>query len=194
MEPAKPALRIFAASDSYGAILRTAMVSYLRSKGIQVEDYGEDKYYTAGERVAKSVAAGRSATDSPPYDTRGLLVCGTGTGVTVFANKIPTVYAVLCDSADVAKNARSINNCNVLCMGQFQTSPEKGQEIVDAWLATDFKAPCPASGNQPWNEEVFNFLTKSVDEMAEIGKPESLQISGAAKPESGVSQEGKAAA
>ncbi|CAI5464523.1 unnamed protein product [Closterium sp. Yama58-4] len=136
MDSAKPAFRVYAASDSYGATLRSAMVSYLRSRGIEVEDYGEDKYYTAAERVAKSVAADRSATDSPACDTRGLLVCGTGTGVTVFANKIPT------------------------------TSPEKGQEIVDAWLATEFKAPCPASGNQPWNKEVFDFLTNAPDEMA----------------------------
>ncbi|CAI5464345.1 unnamed protein product [Closterium sp. Yama58-4] len=189
MDSAKPAFRVYAASDSYGATLRSAMVSYLRSKGIEVEDYGEDKYYTAAERVAKSVAADRSATDSPACDTRGLLVCGTGTGVTIFANKIPTVYAVLCDTTDVAKNARSINNCNVLCMGQFQTTPEKGQEIVDAWLATEFKAPCPASGNQPWNKEVFDFLTNAPDEMAAVGMTESPQLPGC-----GVSQDGKAAA
>uniref|UniRef100_UPI0038B2F197 RpiB/LacA/LacB family sugar-phosphate isomerase n=1 Tax=Staphylococcus aureus TaxID=1280 RepID=UPI0038B2F197 len=67
-----------------------------------------------------------------------------------------------------AVNARSINNSNVLAVSGMSTSPEYGVQIVDAWLNTPFKAPCPASDFKPWPEEMVTFLDNSVAEMSTI--------------------------
>ncbi|XP_020596195.1 DNA damage-repair/toleration protein DRT102-like [Phalaenopsis equestris] len=93
--------------------------------------------------------------------------------VSIYANKLPRVYATTCTSVADAVNTRSINNCNVLCVSGMSTSPEDALEILDAWLKTPFKSPCPASGDQPWPTDIQSFLENSTAEMAQIPKPDS---------------------
>ena len=69
---------------------------------------------------------------------RGILVCGTGMGMAIIANKFPGVYAAVCENRTAAERARSINNSNVLTLGGFVTPPEEAKEIVEAWLMTEF--------------------------------------------------------
>lgn len=154
-------------TDHYSISLKDTLVSYLRSINIQVEDLGTSSYYSAAAEVGRRVS---QSTPSSSPEVRGLVACGTGAGVSIFANKFPGVFAVTCLTPADAVNARSINNSNVLAVSGKYTSAETAVEIVDAWLNTPFKSPCPASNNKPWPEEMERFLDKSLVEMAEIGK------------------------
>ncbi|CAF1939464.1 hypothetical protein Bca4012_075073 [Brassica carinata] len=169
-------LKIITGADAFGASLKDAMVSHLRSLGIAVEDTGVSSYYSVGSEV------GRRISSSSSSEIRGLVCCGTGVGVAMFANKFPGVYAATCLTVEDAVNARSISDCNVLALSGAKTSPETAVEIFDAWIGTPFKSPCPASGSEPWSSEISSFLDDSLSEMAQIGK--STDHLSPTKPES----------
>ncbi|XP_057439462.1 DNA damage-repair/toleration protein DRT102 [Lotus japonicus] len=158
--------KIIAGADELGTPLKDALVSHLRSLNIQVEDLGASSYYSAGAEVGRRVS--QSLSSSSP--ARGLVACGTGVGVAIFANKFPGVFAVTCLTPAEAANARSITNCNVLAVSGKYTSPVTATEILDTWLNTAFKAPCHANDDKPWPQEIESFLDNSLVEMAEIGK------------------------
>lgn len=160
-------LKIIAGADGFGCSLKDSLVSHLRSLNIEVEDLGTSSYYSVAAEVGRRV----SSASSP--DVRGLLACGTGVGVSIFANKYPGVYAATCLTPGEASNTRSINNCNVLSVSGMQTSTETAVEILDTWLKTPFKAPCPASNNEPWSQEQASFFDNSLNEMSQIGREES---------------------
>ncbi|KAK3007781.1 hypothetical protein RJ639_014158 [Escallonia herrerae] len=168
-------LKIIAGADSFGAAVKDAAVAHLRSLGVDVEDLGTDKYYSVAEEIGRRIssAAGTgtgTATASPTAtQTLGLVACGTGVGVSIFANKFPGVFAATCLSPGDALNARSINNSNVLALSGMSTSPETAIEILNTWLNTPFKSPCPASDSKPWPSEIESFLDQSVPEMSQIG-------------------------
>ncbi|NEQ06360.1 MAG: RpiB/LacA/LacB family sugar-phosphate isomerase [Moorea sp. SIO4E2] len=89
---------------------------------------------------------------------RGILVCGTGMGMAIIANKHPGVYAAVCENTNAAEKSRSINNSKVLTLGGFITSPEVAVEIVDTWLTTEFK-----SG---WEPPIQEWLENSIKDIA----------------------------
>lgn len=160
--------KIFAAADDFGQPIKDAVVAHLREHPsvAEVVDLGVDKYYSAAAAVARHVSSSDSAQDAP--EVRGVVVCGTGAGVCIFANKYPRVYATHCASTADAVNTRSINSCNVLALSGLATPPEAAAAIADAWLATPFRAPCPASGDAPWPEDIQRFFDAAPGEMAAI--------------------------
>ncbi|KAG8362686.1 hypothetical protein BUALT_BualtUnG0051000 [Buddleja alternifolia] len=87
-------LKIIAGADAFGCTLKDALVAQLRSanNNIQVEDIGTSKYYSIGEEVGRRVSQAANDNNSS-VETRGLVACGTGVGVAIFANKFPGVYA-----------------------------------------------------------------------------------------------------
>lgn len=129
-------LKIITGADAFGASLKDAMVSHIRSLGIDVEDTGVSSYYSAGSEVGRRVSSASS-------EARGLVCCGTGVGVAMFANKFPGVYAATCLTVEDAANARSISDCNVLALSGAKTSPETAAEIFDAWIGTRSNPPAP---------------------------------------------------
>ncbi|WJX21777.1 hypothetical protein P8452_11165 [Trifolium repens] len=167
-------IKIIAASgaDYFSTTLKDALLSHLRSISIQVEDLGTSSYYSISAQVGRRVS--QSALSSSPEEVRGLVACGTGAGVSIFANKFPGVFAVTCLTPSDAVNARSINNSNVLAVSGRYTSTETAIEIIDAWLNTPFKSPCPANDNKPWPYEMDKFLDKSLIEMPEIAKQDTV--------------------
>lgn len=167
-EPGDRKLRIIAGADSFGCDLKDSLLDHLRSLNIEVEDLGTNKYYSVGEEVGRRVSQA-TANPDPLIETLGLVACGTGVGVGIFANKFPGVYAATCLTPEEAINARSINNCNVLAVSGMSTSPETAKEILRNYLNTPFKSPCPASGSNPWPSEIEQFLESSVEEMSKIG-------------------------
>lgn len=167
-------LKFITGADSNGCSIKDTLISHLRSLNIEVEDLGVDSYYSIGEKIGRKVAASG-------YTARGLVACGTGVGVQIFANKIPGVYAATCLTADDAKNARSINNANVLAVSGMSTSPETAVEIINTFINAPFKSPCPASGDKEWDPQVEDFLDKSIPEMAKIGQSQSTPLSVSAK-------------
>jgi ribose 5-phosphate isomerase B len=138
--------------DPYGFELKENVKRHLIDRGMEVIDLGaraadEDQaYYDVAAEVASQVSQGDA--------DRGVLVCGTGMGMAIIANKFPGVYAAVCENAIAAQRARSINNANVLTLGGFVTPPEAAGEIVDAWLQTEF-----AFG---WEPDIQAFLGQSI--------------------------------
>ncbi|XP_043718355.1 DNA damage-repair/toleration protein DRT102 [Telopea speciosissima] len=165
-------LKIVAGADAFGCNLKDALVAHLRSLDIEVEDIGTGKYYSIGEEIGRRVSSAANSDGTATIETRGLVACGTGVGVSIFANKFPGVYAATCVTAGEASNARSISKCNVLAVSGMNTTPETGIEILKFWLETPFKSPCPASGNNPWPQEIETFLDESISEMSKIGTEE----------------------
>lgn len=176
----KRPLKIIAGADSFGCNLKDTLLSQLRSLNIQVEDLETDKYYSVGEEIGRRVS---QAADDPSVETRGLVACGTGVGVAIFANKFPGVYAATCLNPDEARNARSINNCNVLAVSGMNTTPEVATDVLKTFLETPFRSPCPASGSKPWPDEIDQFFENSVHEMNKIGmSPVKMDGESTSKP------------
>ncbi len=108
----------------------------LREKGHEVVVYGpvaDQKmlWPEVARRVAEDVATGRA--------DEGILMCWTGTGVSMAANKVPGVRAALCDDAETARGARLWNRANVLCMSLRRTSEVVAGEILDMWFETVYQ-------------------------------------------------------
>jgi len=131
-------MRIIVASDHVGFPLKQAVVDHLTSLGVSITDAGPHTphvpvdYPDYAQRVGRAVAAGE-------YE-RGVLVCGTGLGMSIAANRIPGVRAALCHDVYMAEMSRAHNDANVLVMGAGVVTPQQAPAIVNAWLDTQFDA------------------------------------------------------
>jgi ribose 5-phosphate isomerase B len=128
--------RVVAGSDHAGLHLRAEAVRIAREKGFEVEDlgpFGADSvdYPDFARRVAEAVAAGRARY--------GILVCGTGIGMSIAANKVKGIRAANCHSEYQARMARAHNDANVLCMGERVTGLGVGGAIVAEFLGQPFE-------------------------------------------------------
>jgi ribose 5-phosphate isomerase B len=122
-------------SDHYGLPLKNLLRTYLREKGYVIEDMGVNTdepvdYPDVGARVALAVGEGR-------YD-RGILVCGTGAGMAIVANKVPGVRAVCVNDPYTAERARASNNAQIITLGSQIVGPEVAKKLVDIWLESRF--------------------------------------------------------
>ena len=128
-------LRIAVGSDHAGFHLKESARDYLKKKGYEVVDLGTNStesvdYPDYAVKVARRVAAKQADF--------GVLMCGTGLGVAITANKIHGVRAAPCNDTLSAQLARSHNNANILTMGGRLTDAATAEKIVDSWLATSF--------------------------------------------------------
>ncbi len=123
-------------SDHAGYRLKEAVKEYLQSQGHRITDYGTSSeesvdYADFALPVARGVAAGRHQ--------RGVLVCGTGQGMTMAANRIRGIRAALCLDAETAQMSRRHNDANVLVLSGWKVSPEEAGRILSTWLSTEFE-------------------------------------------------------
>lgn len=102
-----------------------AVLERLRERGDDVELVPQADWTTVAARVAESVASGSS--------DMGVLMCWTGTGTSMMANKVPGVRAALCWDPWIAEGARRWNDANILVMSLKRTSPEEAVKILDTW-------------------------------------------------------------
>ena len=128
--------KVIAGSDHAGLALRAEAVKVAASSGFEVEDLGPFSgdsvdYPDYAERVARAVASGAARF--------GILVCGTGIGMSIAANKVKGVRAALCTSEFEARMARAHNDANVLCIGERVLGAGLGAAIVAAFLGTQFE-------------------------------------------------------
>jgi ribose 5-phosphate isomerase B len=128
-------MRIVVAADHVGFPLKDNVLEYLKSQGLEVEDYGT----SSAERVdypdyAEKVAA-RVAAKQADY---GVLVCGTGIGMMLAANKVPGIRAVAANDTISARLAREHNDANILTLGARMIDAAAMRQIVDTWLTTPF--------------------------------------------------------
>ena len=125
-----------AIGNDHGAVeMKRHLVEYLEKKGYEVVNFGSDvsescDYPVYAEKVAKAVVSG--ACD------KGILLCGTGIGVSIAANKVPGIRAALCTDCFCAEATRQHNNANVLALGGRVVGPGLAVKIVDTFLHTEF--------------------------------------------------------
>lgn len=122
-------------ADHAGVRLKAEIAEYLRSRGIAVEDVGTfDETSTDYPDYAEKV--GRLVVDG--VADRGILICGTGIGVSISANKIAGIRAALCSETFSARMSREHNDANVLCLGARVVGGGVALDIVGSWLEAAF--------------------------------------------------------
>ncbi len=124
-------------SDHGGYDLKQVVIGYLEEKGIEYKDFGcYDKnscdYPHFGRAAAEAVASGECE--------RGIVVCTTGIGISIVANKVPGVRCALCQDSFSAKMTRLHNDANVLALGGGIVGPNLALDIVETFLNTEFSA------------------------------------------------------
>lgn len=128
-------MKIAIGSDHGGYNLKEQIKKHLEGKGIEYKDFGTYSldscdYPDYAFEVAGAVAQGK-------YD-RGILICGTGIGISISANKVKGIRAALCTDTFSARMSREHNDSNILCMGERVIGPGLAVDIVEAWLKAEF--------------------------------------------------------
>jgi ribose 5-phosphate isomerase B len=130
-------MKIAIGADHAGFALKEELVDYLRAEGHDVIDLGTDNptepkdYPDYAETVSRQVLDGSAE--------RGIIVCGSGVGVSIAANKIPGIYAALCHDTYSAHQGVEHDDMNVLCLGSRVIGSALAQELVDAFLKARFQ-------------------------------------------------------
>lgn len=129
-------MKIVLGCDHGGFNLKNIILDHLTKIGIEFDDLGcysteSCDYPIYGKKVAESIKAGK-------YDF-GIIVCGTGIGISIAANKVPGIRAAHCTDSFTAKATRQHNNSNILALGERITGPAIAIDIVDAFLNTEFE-------------------------------------------------------
>lgn len=150
--------KIIIGSDKSGFPLKEAVKAHLIECGYEVEDCGTQSleepkpYFEVAPVLAKKISSGE-------YE-KGILVCGTGMGMAIVANKYPGVYAAVCENTYAAEKCRAINDANVLTMGGWITADWVGCAIVDTFLNTGF-----TDNLEEWRKA---FLTNAREQVKQI--------------------------
>ncbi len=115
---------------------KSALVRHLVEQGYDVADFGSDDpiYANVAVKVAEAVAA-------KSYD-RGILICGTGLGMSLAANKVKGAYAALVSDVYSAERARKSNDANIVCFGALTLGPKLIEKLVDTFLTSEFQPGC----------------------------------------------------
>jgi len=129
-------MKIGIGNDHSALELKAEIVAFLKEKGHEIVDFGTNTtdsvdYPTYGEIVGKAVVA-----KEVDY---GILICGTGLGISLAANKVKGVRAVVCSEPYTARMSKEHNNCNILSLGARVVGAELAKMIVDVWLSTEFE-------------------------------------------------------
>lgn len=129
-------MKIAIGCDHGGVNLKKSVIEHLQQKGIEVKDFGtytEEScdYPEYGQKVAEEVV-------SKNYDF-GIVICGTGIGISISANKVPGARAALCHDTFSAHATREHNNANILALGARVTGPGLALDIVDTFLGATFE-------------------------------------------------------
>ena len=134
-ESAQPG-KIWIGNDHGGYELKRKIIDFLVERGLAVEDVGSgsgeiSRYPHFAARVAKAVSDGEAR--------RGILICSTGIGMSIIANKFEGVRAALCTSTYMGRLTRAHNDSNILCLGGKITGEFEALDILEAWLATEYE-------------------------------------------------------
>ena len=128
-------MKLAIGNDHTGVAMKQEIQAYLEAKGIEVYDAGTNStepfdYPIIGYRVGKMVAEGEA--------DGGVLICGTGLGISLAANKVKGIRACVCSEPYTAKLSKLHNNCNIIAFGARVVGVEMAKMIVDEWLNASF--------------------------------------------------------
>ena len=138
--------------DEAGYDLKQIIAAKLKELGHSIEDYGcYDKspvlYPDIGRKVAETIAGGKHE--------RGILICGTGIGMCITANKIPGVSAAVCHDSFSTVRSRCSNNAQIMCLGARVIGSELAKQLLEIWLSNDF-----SGGGSTDKVEMINEIEK----------------------------------
>jgi RpiB/LacA/LacB family sugar-phosphate isomerase len=127
--------KLLIASDHAGFVLKEKLIDYLEKKAIEVKDLGTYSkqrcdYPLYAYELAKNISSGKFK--------RGILICKSGIGNSIVANRLPRVRAALCDNLKITKLSRQHNDSNVLVLGSAFVKADLAKRMVGAWLNTRF--------------------------------------------------------
>ncbi len=134
--------------DPNAAGLKEVIKNYVKELGYGCDDFGSDDpiYANVAFEVAEAVSSGT-------YD-RGILLCGTGIGVCISANKVQGAYAANCMDPYSAERSILSNNCNILALGSQVTGPELAKHLVRIWLEAEYK---PGGRSEPKIRRIYEY-------------------------------------
>ena len=129
-------LKVAIGCDHGGFDLKQKVIDYLKARNIEYEDFGiyikeAADYPEIAKKISEEVAKSK-------FD-RGILICGTGIGMSIVANKTKGIRASLCHDTYSARVSRAHNNANILCLGARVVGEYLALDIVDIWLKTGFE-------------------------------------------------------
>ncbi len=129
-------MKIAVGCDHGGIVLKESVVNTLNALGAEVLDlgcYSTDSvdYPEYGEKVAKAVASGEADA--------GVIMCGTGIGISIAANKVKGIRAAVVTNTYMAKLTKNHNNANIIALGGRVISPEEAKDIVEAWYTAEYE-------------------------------------------------------
>ena len=129
-------MKLAIGNDHAAVEMKNEIVEHLKGKGVEVVNVGTDTperfdYPVAGYRVAKLVAAGEA--------DGGVLICGTGVGISLAANKVDGIRACVCSDPYTARLSKQHNNTNIIAFGARVIGIETAKMIVDEWLAAEYE-------------------------------------------------------
>jgi ribose 5-phosphate isomerase B len=132
--------------------LKAVVKQQLTDLGYEYEDYGSEDpiYANVAIKVAEQVAAG--------VHDRGILICGTGIGMCIAANKVPGVYAALCSDAYSTERSIKSNNANVMTLGSQVTGSELAKSLVKIWMGSEY---VPGGRSQPKIQRIYDYAKDS---------------------------------
>lgn len=125
-------------ADDAATELKNIVKSHLQAKGIEVEDFSHD--VVDNDQIYPDIAFHLATAISEGKFERGILLCGTGIGMAIVANKVPGVRAAQCHDVYSAERARKSNNAQIMTMGARVIGPELAKSLVDAWLESEFES------------------------------------------------------
>lgn len=128
-------MKIGIGSDHGGYNLKSEIIKHLKNKNYEVIDYGTDSadsvdYPDYGLKVGEAVVNGQC--------DKGIVICGTGLGISISANKVPGIRAALCTNSFMAKMSREHNDSNILALGERVVGLDHALDILDTWMNTEF--------------------------------------------------------
>jgi D-erythrulose 4-phosphate isomerase len=144
-------MKIAIGADSAGKPLLDVIAAHLAKRSdLEVKDLSQTGYYADLSRdLAQTITAGENE--------RGILICGTGIGVCISANKVPGIRAALTHDTYSAERAAKSNNAQIITMGARVIGPELAKSIVDTWLASE----CDPNGPSAANVEAIDRLDQA---------------------------------
>jgi ribose 5-phosphate isomerase B len=134
--------------DPNAAELKEAIIKHLAELGYECEDYGSDDpiYANVAIAVAEAVAFGK-------HD-RGILMCGTGIGMSIAANKVAGAYAAICSDAYSTERSIKSNNINIMALGEKVTGVELAKSLVTIWINSQYT---PGGRSEPKIQRIYEY-------------------------------------
>jgi ribose 5-phosphate isomerase B len=141
-------MKIAIGCDPNATGLKETIKRHLNDLGYEWEDYGSNDpiYANVALKVAEAVASGK-------YQ-RGILLCGTGIGMCIAANKVPGAYAALCSDAYSTERSRKSNNANIITMGAQVIGPELAKTLVTIWMNAEYT---PGGRSEPKVQRICQY-------------------------------------